>query len=62
MNIIEELENLGGSNQHNKVHKKAIEEIERLREAILWAIKDCEALTNHNSIKRELLEALKGET
>lgn len=62
MDIVEELQNLGGSNQHNKIHQKAIEEIERLREAISWAVKDCDALTNHTTIKRELLKALKGET
>jgi hypothetical protein len=35
------------------------QEIERLREALKWAIKDCDAKTNHETIKRELLEALK---
>ena len=37
------------------------DEIERLREALQWAIKDCDAKTNHESIKRELLEALEGK-
>ena len=35
------------------------DEIERLREALQWAIKDCDAKTNHETIKRELLEALR---
>jgi hypothetical protein len=39
----------------------AADEIERLREALQWAIKDCDAKTNHESIKRELLEALEGK-
>ena len=34
-------------------------ENQRLREALQWAIKDCDAKTNHETIKRELLEALK---
>ena len=37
---------------------QAADEIERLREALQWAIKDCDAKTNHESMKRELLEAL----
>lgn len=39
----------------------AADEIERLREELQWAIKDCDAKTNHESIKRELLEALEGK-
>jgi hypothetical protein len=41
-----------------KLLQDAADEIERLREALQWAIKDCDAKTNHESIKRELLEAL----
>ena len=41
--------------------KKLDGDIERLREALQWAIKDCDAKTNHESIKRELLEALEGK-
>ena len=37
------------------------QENQRLREALQWAIKDCDAKTNHESIKRELLEALEGK-
>lgn len=33
-------------------------EIEQLRQALRWTIKDCDAKTNYESIKRELLEAL----
>jgi hypothetical protein len=36
-------------------------ENQRLREEIQWAIKDCDAKTNHETIKRELLKALAGE-
>lgn len=36
-------------------------ENQRLQEEIQWAIKDCDAKTNHETIKRELLKALTGE-
>lgn len=34
-------------------------ENQRLRETLQWAIKDCDAKTNHETIKRELFEALR---
>ena len=34
-------------------------EIRRLQETLRWAIKDCDAKTDHKAIKQELLEALR---
>ena len=59
---VDEIERLRGQSKMNwDAFQKAATEIERLREALQWAIKDCDAKTNHESIKRELLEALEGK-
>ena len=57
---LDEIERLRGIINDDRL-EGAADEIERLREALQWAIKDCDAKTNHESIKRELLEALEGK-
>jgi molecular chaperone GrpE (heat shock protein) len=58
----DEIERLREQNRMNwDAFQKAAAEVKRLREELQWAIKDCDAKTNHESIKRELLEALEGK-